>query len=113
MKTITTSTSTETNTSTLHLPSMGLRFGDGFREFMNSAPVLDDEPIELPLVQPTRYLEAVTTEVDAILDRHFGRAQESIARCLSTSLLLAARPSRRSPALSDAINALKKPTTGL
>ena len=44
MKTTTTSALSESMTSTIHLPQMSMRFGDGFRQFMASSPAIDDEP---------------------------------------------------------------------
>lgn len=97
-------------TSTIHLPQISMRFGDGFRQFMASSPAIEDAPE--PMKQPTRFLEAVpTTSVDTVLDRHFASSHQSIARCLTTSLLLAARPSRRSPSLAEAVAALKSSLT--
>lgn len=96
-------------TSTIHLPPMGLRFGDGFRQFLASSPATEEAPE--PVAQPTQFLKSIpTTSVDTVLDRHFNATHQSIARSLTTSLLLAARPTRRSPSLAEAVMALKHAT---
>ena len=114
MKTTTTAALSESTMSTTHLPQQrSFAFGDGFRQFLASSPAIEDEAPE-PIKQPTRFLEAVpATSVDSLLNRKFCSAQDSIARCLTTSLLLAARPTRRSPSLAEAVAALKNRTAQL
>lgn len=108
--TIKTSALLNVTSATVHLPTPPSEFGAGFRQFMASAPSEDTtQPTPESFRQPVEFLEAVPT-ISATTRPASTSAlnvQDSLARCLGTALLLAARPTQQAPALRQAVMALR------
>jgi len=96
--------------ATVHLPSPAFEFSAGFRQFMASVPSEDTtQPVPASFRQPVEFLEAVPT-ISATTRPALTSALnvlDSLARCLGTALLLAARPTQQAPALRQVMMALR------
>lgn len=95
--------------STFHLPTPPSTFGQGFQQFLASAPAYQDEHSGSRVAQPLRFLEAVPPADHWTFDSTVSPSDVTtpLSESLGAAILLAARPTTKSLALAKAVHALR------
>lgn len=93
--------------SAFHMPTPPSTFGQGFQQFLASAPAYADEEFGAPVAQPLRYLESVPPADQWTFDSTVAPRPDLLSESLGAAILIAARPTTKSLALAKAVHALR------